>query len=667
MGPVGRKAVWGAALTLCVLIPAASASAGPGRKIDRLLQQAAEGSARQVILRTTADGKERIKKKLSNRGHRLVVHGIISAITAELDDREIADLRSDPGVLSVSADARVRAMASGNKGTGSGVTTATVPVADAIAAAGSTDATAVSAIKKVLGIQDWFTGSNVTVALIDSGLQNSIDFSGRIAGFYDFTDGKGAVATLPYDEYGHGTHVAGLIGSSGAWSDGTYAGVAPGVNFLGLKVLDKKGSGRTSSVISALEFAVQNKDRFGIRIVNLSLGHPIYEPAASDPLVQAVEAAVRAGLIVVASAGNYGTSEATGLEGYAGIASPGNAPSAITVGASDTADSDTRDDDRVASFSSRGPSWFDGFAKPDVVAPGSNLVSNRVLGSTLSMKYPSLVVWDGWRSYLRLTGSSMATAVVSGVVALMIEASERGSYERWQKAQIDLRRNLRTEYGGAPPLTPNAIKAMLQYSATPLRDGNGSTYDALTQGSGEVNGPGALLLAYSTDTTRDAGAFWLTTAWPTTTRFGGVDQPWAQTVVWGTRILRGSSIVEVNQAAWAANIVWGTGELDNLVWGTVSDDGDNIVWGTFFSDDNIVWGTLFSGNAEFAENIVWGTRLAWDDNIVWGTGLVGTFNGDNILWGTVLDDADNIVWGTLSEDNIVWGTNTNMFTVLKVY
>ena len=111
----------------------------------------------------------------------------------------------------------------------------------------------------------------------------------------------------PSDEYGHGTHVAGLIGSSGASSNGKFAGVAPGVKLLALRVLDRKGAGRTSDVIAALEFAVANKERFGIRIVNLSLGHPIYESAASDPLVQAVEAAVRAGLVVVTAAGNYGT------------------------------------------------------------------------------------------------------------------------------------------------------------------------------------------------------------------------------------------------------------------------------------------------------------------------------------------------------------------------
>jgi serine protease AprX len=99
-------------------------------------------------------------------------------------------------------------------------------------------------------------------------------------------------------------------------------------------------------------------------VLNLSLGHPIYEPAATDPLVQAVERAVAAGIVVVTSAGNEGTNRVTGQVGYAGITSPGNAPSAITVGAVDTRNTTTRLDDQVPSFSSRGPTWYDAYAKP---------------------------------------------------------------------------------------------------------------------------------------------------------------------------------------------------------------------------------------------------------------------------------------------------------------
>ena len=147
-------------------------------------------------------------------------------------------------------------------------------------------------------------------------------------------------------------------------------------------------------MITALEFAVANRRRFNIQVVNLSLGHPIFSPAASDPLVQAVESAVRAGLIVVVSAGNMGTNPDTGQVGYAGITSPGNAPSAITVGCVNTQGTVTHADDNVAPYSSRGPTWYDGFVKPDVVAPGASLVSVTDVNSYLFKNYPNFDVQD---------------------------------------------------------------------------------------------------------------------------------------------------------------------------------------------------------------------------------------------------------------------------------
>jgi serine protease AprX len=389
----------------------------------------------------------------------------------------------------------------------------------------------------------------------------------------------------------------------------------------------------------------------------LSLGHPVYESAATDPLVQAVEAAVRAGIVVVTAAGNCGINPETGLPGYGGIASPGNAPSAITVGSGNTKGTLSRVDDRVAGYSSRGPSWYDGLAKPDILAPGQAMISNEVAGSTLALEYPELSTTSGSSKFLKLNGSSMATGVVSGLAAIMLEANQWGAYARWSALQETLRRHDRYDFAGPPLLTPNAIKAMLQYSATPIADDNGARYDALTQGTGLVNGIGAIALAYYTDTTRTAGSFWLTTSVPPVSTFGEADATWSQSMIWGTRLVAGSSIVELSQAAWADNIVWGTGEMDNIVWGTVSEYADNIVWGTSLGSVDVVW----AGNASWGDNIVWGTA-SWSDNIVWGTGLLGFFNGDNIVWGTLSED--NIVWGTLSDDNIVWGTNDNKVTIL---
>ena len=127
-------------------------------------------------------------------------------------------------------------------------------------------------------------GLGVTVAVIDSGIYPSEAFGHRIKAFYDFTDG-GVRSSHAFDDYGHGTHVAGLIGGNQVLSDNRFEGVAPGVQFVALKVLDKTGSGRTSDVIRAIEFAIANRAVYGIDVINLSLGHPIFEPAASDPLV----------------------------------------------------------------------------------------------------------------------------------------------------------------------------------------------------------------------------------------------------------------------------------------------------------------------------------------------------------------------------------------------
>ena len=162
-----------------------------------------------------------------------------------------------------------------------------------------------------------------------------------------------------------------------------------------------------------------------IDVINLSLGHPIYEEAATDPLVQAVEQAVASGIVVVVSAGNDGIDPETGQVGYAGIESPGNSPSAITVGAVRTFNTVARTDDQVADYSSRGPTWFDELAKPDLVAPGQRLVSDAS-NKGLINEYESWAYLSPFKTkgdFIRLSGSSMATAVVSGIAALVIDAN----------------------------------------------------------------------------------------------------------------------------------------------------------------------------------------------------------------------------------------------------
>src|SRR5262249_28518673 len=213
-------------------------------------------------------------------------------------------------------------------------------------------------------------GTGVGIAIVDSGITPGPDFASRIRGFYDFTKldrFRQPTQPAPYDDLGHGTHIAGLIASSGAAPGSMFQGVAPNANLVVFKVLDKNGAGSTSSVIAALEYIVSHRKALGVHIINLSLGKPITAPAKFDPLVQAVQQANAKGLIRVVAAGNDGP-------GYASINSPANAPSAITVGVADGKTTVTRNDDYVPSFSSRG--------RPGTTASRSRTSSRRASIST---------------------------------------------------------------------------------------------------------------------------------------------------------------------------------------------------------------------------------------------------------------------------------------------
>ena len=223
------------------------------------------------------------------------------------------------------------------------------------------------------------TGSGVTVAVIDSGISGgSGDLKKAIIRNEVFTQ----ASDVPDDLYGHGTHVAGIVAGSGDASKKTvgypaqYKGIAYGANIINLKVLDGSGAGLTSSVLQALDWCIRNRSKYNIRVINLSLGHPVYESYKTDPLCQMVESCVRNGIVVVASAGNYGKA-ADGSTLYGGISSPGNDPAAITVGAVNTHDTPARSDDTIATYSSCGPTAIDGLIKPDIVAPGNKVVSVR--------------------------------------------------------------------------------------------------------------------------------------------------------------------------------------------------------------------------------------------------------------------------------------------------
>jgi subtilisin family serine protease len=349
--------------------------------------------------------------------------------------------------------------------------------------------------------------------------------------------------------------------------------VAPSSRLIDLRVLDGTGAGSTSGVIAAIDWAIANQNINGndgrplnIRVINLSLGHQPLEGSATDPLSVECRKAVEAGLVVVAAAGNYGK-DSLGNTVYGGILSPGIEPSVITVGAVTTWGTPSRSDDVVASYSSRGPS-IDNIIKPDLVAPGSRMVSLISPKSYLISTYPQLQIDS---TYMMLSGTSMAAPEVSGAVAMVLSQ--------------------------APALTPNAVKAILMYTS----ENRGNPLD---WGAGYLNILGAMELAASINPSVPTGANWLRpgATFPAYDLINGYPVTWGDTIAWGNSTYSGNSL-NFNKPAWALTIVWG----DTIVW------TDTVVWG-----ETIVW----DDSVSVAETTIMGQTIVWDDlsalTVVWG-------------------------------------------------
>ena len=321
------------------------------------------------------------------------------------------------------------------------------------------------------------TGQDVTVAVIDTGvwgtdgLDNTPADVDRIVAYYDtilvddgaVDDGAvddGADIELAAEDWsGHGTHVTSVIVGSRETDANRFQGVAPGANVVAVKAFEPDGSGRYIDVIRSIDWVIANKDTHSIRVLNLSFSGNAVSRYWEDPLNQAVMAAWQAGIVVVAAAGNSGPDPMT-------VGVPGNVPYIITVGAmTDNYTPVDPTDDVLATWSSAGPT-FEGFVKPDVVAPGGHMLGIMPNDSWIALEHPQYFNANG--DYFTMSGTSQAAAVVSGIVALMLQAE--------------------------PTLSPDDVKCRLMATARPATDDNGTmAYSVFQQGAGLVDAIAALV------------------------------------------------------------------------------------------------------------------------------------------------------------------------------
>ena len=314
-------------------------------------------------------------------------------------------------------------------------------------------------------------------------------------------------------------------------------------------------------MIAAIGRAIELKDQYNIRVINLSLGRPVYESYETDPLCQAAEAAWNAGIVVVVAAGNLGRDDSFDNDGYGTITAPGNDPYVITVGAMKTNATASRADDLIASYSSKGPTLVDHVVKPDLVAPGNRVVSlDGEKNSELADSFPENEVGS---YYFKLSGTSMATPMVSGTVALILQQN--------------------------PNLTPDQVKARLMKTASktfpmtstatdPLTGASfNSQYDIFTIGAGYLD----VWAALSNNDVATALATSPTAVYDPQT--GTVSVVFGNSVVWGTGVVWGTSVVWGTQVfVDGMSVIWGTGmpQGTSVVWGTDSPWGNSVIWGT---------------------------------------------------------------------------------------
>ena len=436
------------------------------------------------------------------------------------------------------------------------------------------------------------------------------------------------------DHYGHGTHVAGLIAGNGTASTGkqffrTFLGIAPNVNLINLRVLDSNGQGTDTAVIQAIQTAIALKNTYNIRVINLSLGRGVYESYTLDPLCQAVEQAWKAGIVVVVAAGNDGRNLALNSEAYGTIDAPGNDPYVLTVGATNTMNTATLTDDVMASYSSKGPSFIDQVAKPDVVAPGNLVTSLLAAGSNLQQENPTFFTPNGFYQlngnpdqsspdYMPLSGTSMATGVTSGAVALLLNANSS--------------------------LTPDQVKALIMLSANktvlPATSSvavNGITYldsnDVFTIGAGYLDIAATVsqasnnlvpsgtamspIASYDPNSNTVSLVTDSTALWGRTSLFGAAGVYGSNAFLSGSTALWGRSVLNASSTTSGSTALWGRTALS----GASDPSGYTALWGR-----TALWGS----DIPDASTALWGRSDPAGSTALWGRSAL---QGSTALWG----------------------------------
>jgi serine protease AprX len=568
---VTNSAMWGKKILAgCALLLEVSFAFGAQTgKISKDLEGKNTANPIDVIVQYKQTPTAVQHQKVLSRGGQLKRElGLIKAGAYRMPASALGELAGDPDVAYISPDRPLRSTSNGNPDAVLDYHKETINLAAAQSAG--------------------LTGAGVGVAIIDSGMIVSPEFN-NVSNLLFSENFVGGILGSANDQYGHGTHVAGIIAGNGSQSAGSaytyhFVGIAPLVNTINLRVLDQNGMGTDSQVIDAIQTAINLKTVYNIRVINLSLGRGVYENYSLDPLCQAVEQAWKAGIVVVVAAGNGGRDNDAGTNGYGTITAPGNDPYAITVGAMNTLATPSRTDDLPASYSSKGPTLWDQVAKPDLVAPGNLIISLYTPGLVLDQEYPGNQIPDSLyqvngnstasNTYFILSGTSMAAPMVSGTVALMLQKT--------------------------PSLTPDQVKARLmltafkglQIASTAKDQTTGQVFnmqaDLFTVGAGYLDIQAALASsALPANTVGNAMSPTVTVdnqgnvvLVPSSSAIWGGPATWANTAVWGSQVLSGTD-------AQGYSELWGVSSIssDSVIWGNSTVNSSSVVWGT-----SVLWG-----------------------------------------------------------------------------